>query len=124
LTQLRFLYGCVKNIHFHVASNKEDKGIIFLHELKNGPSGELDQRYGIHIAKISGFPAKIIKTANRIYATLARIESKRVCSDISWVIPTKDTELIKSILACKYSSLSEKGLHDHFIMLAKKHGKF
>mmetsp|Transcript_30266 Transcript_30266/g.49347 ORF Transcript_30266/g.49347 Transcript_30266/m.49347 type:complete len:246 (-) Transcript_30266:202-939(-) len=123
LTQLPFLYNCVKNIHFQVISNEEDKAIIFVHELKNGPSGELDQRYGIHIAKISGFPAKIIKTANKIYTSLIRIESKRICSDKSLAIETNDDELIKSILACKYSSLSEEVLHDHLLMLAKKYGK-
>lgn len=50
----------------HVTALAEAHKVTFLYALKNGP---IDQSYGIHVAKMAGFPATIIEKAQRINAS-------------------------------------------------------
>jgi len=51
----------LKNIH--VEASEENKEIIFLHKVKNGPT---DKSYGIHVASLAKLPKSLIERADEI----------------------------------------------------------
>ena len=59
LTDLEETLPGLKNVH--VGATKKDGKLIFLHKVLPGPA---DQSYGIHVAKLAGLPARVIKDAS------------------------------------------------------------
>ena len=48
--------------------------VVFLYKIEKGPS---DKSYGIHVAKLAGFPEEIISKANEILLTLENEHTSR-----------------------------------------------
>lgn len=72
LTQLTAQLPRLKNVH--VGAVERDGKLIFLHKVAPGPA---DKSYGIHVAKLAGMPAPLIKRANVILQQLeATADSK------------------------------------------------
>ncbi len=65
LNLLSVKYPFVKNYNVAVKENKE--GVVFLHKLVQGGT---DKSYGIHVAKIAGMPAEVVKKAEEISKSL------------------------------------------------------
>ncbi len=63
----------LKNIH--VGAVEKDGDLVFLHKMMAGPA---DKSYGIHVAKIAGLPASLLKRADKILQTL---ESQNAVQD-------------------------------------------
>ena len=57
-------------VNVHVATLEQNGQVTFLHKIEPGPA---DKSYGIHVAKIAGLPADLLKRADTI---LARLESQ------------------------------------------------
>lgn len=59
-------------VNYNVAVHESDKGIVFLRKIIKGGT---DKSYGIHVAKLAGLPAPVIKKAqemlNKLHATAA-----------------------------------------------------
>ena len=51
----------------HVGATEENGELIFLHKVAAGPA---DKSYGIHVAKLAGMPATLLKRANHILQSL------------------------------------------------------
>ncbi|MBM3566084.1 MAG: DNA mismatch repair protein MutS, partial [Alphaproteobacteria bacterium] len=65
----------------HVMKVKEWKGeVVFLHEV--GP-GTADRSYGIHVAKLAGLPAAVVRRAEDILHTLEKTERAGGVGDIA-----------------------------------------
>ncbi len=73
LTQLEKVLGNVANVH--VSATQTSRGIVFLHEIKEGPA---NQSYGIAVAKLAGIPRNIIKGAQKL---LFKLEERAAKSD-------------------------------------------
>jgi DNA mismatch repair protein MutS len=69
LTELENILPSVKNFNILVKEWKDD--IIFLRKIERGTA---DQSYGIHVAKLAGVPAQIIKRAKQILRNLEEHE--------------------------------------------------
>ena len=61
----------------HVAVKETDDGIVFLRKIVPGGT---DRSYGIHVAKLAGLPAPVIRCAEEILAKLEEIREKRPAS--------------------------------------------
>jgi DNA mismatch repair protein MutS len=59
-------------VNYNVAVHESEKGIVFLRKIIKGGT---DKSYGIHVAKLAGLPAPVIKKAqemlNKLHATAA-----------------------------------------------------
>src|SRR4029077_1633698 len=60
------LDGCA-NVHFDAVEHKD--GIVFLHEVADGPA---DRSYGVQVAKLAGVPGDAIRQARAYLARLDR----------------------------------------------------
>jgi DNA mismatch repair protein MutS len=60
LTQLDREYPEVANVH--LAAAEHDGGVVFLHEVQEGPAS---QSYGLQVAQLAGVPAPVIRAARR-----------------------------------------------------------
>ncbi len=69
LTQLQATNPEVVNVH--VSAKNDASGIVFLHDVKEGPAS---QSYGIAVARLAGVPDRVIRRAKRL---LARLEEQR-----------------------------------------------
>lgn len=58
LTQLAQELPAIINVH--LSAVEHNQGIVFLHELRDGPA---NQSYGIAVAKLAGIPASVVKAA-------------------------------------------------------------
>jgi len=58
----------------HMAAAESPSGIVFLHEVRDGPAS---RSYGIHVAQRAGVPAAVIRLATR---ELERLESQGVAT--------------------------------------------
>ena len=66
--ELTRLEGELSSLSCHSMAVKEWKGdIIFMH---NVVAGAADKSYGVHVAKLAGVPAPVLKRANQILKTL------------------------------------------------------
>lgn len=65
LTQLTERLQHAKN--FNVAVKETGDGIVFLHQLRPGAT---DRSYGIHVARLAGLPAEVVRRAREILAGL------------------------------------------------------
>lgn len=70
-------------VNFNVAVQETDHGIVFLHKIVRGGT---DKSYGIHVAKLAGLPASVIKRAQEILTQLHQ-------EDLRKPSRTKDTQL-------------------------------
>ena len=68
LTQLEQEHPHVKN--YRVAVQENEDGILFLHKILPGGA---DKSYGIHVARLAGLPAEVIRRAQK---RLAELEDK------------------------------------------------
>jgi len=57
-------------VNVHVATLEQNGQVTFLHKIEPGPA---DKSYGIHVAKIAGLPADLLKRADAI---LTQLESQ------------------------------------------------
>ncbi|WP_185855938.1 DNA mismatch repair protein MutS [Blattabacterium cuenoti] len=94
LNKMSNFFKRIKNYHFYV--KKIDEDIIFMRKLIDGAS---KHSFGIHVAKISGMPIKIIHRAQEV---LKKIEKKNIC------IPTTYNHLSHSNNKNKKNSLMFK----------------
>jgi DNA mismatch repair protein MutS len=65
LTELGRVLKGVRNLH--VAVKEWGEGIIFLHQIVEGPT---DKSYGIHVARLAGIPREVVERAKTILAGL------------------------------------------------------
>ena len=65
LTQLATRIDTVFNQH--LAAAQSARGIVFLHEVRDGPA---NQSYGLEVAKLAGLPAQVIKQARGLLQQL------------------------------------------------------
>lgn len=77
LTALEDSLPRLQNVH--VGATEKDGELVFLHKVTAGPA---DKSYGIHVAKLAGMPADLLKRADVI---LKQLEQKEV------QLPTKPT---------------------------------
>ncbi len=68
LTQLST--ECPEAANVHVCAQESKKGIVFLHDIKEGPAS---QSYGIAVAHLAGVPARVIRRAR---AYLSELEAR------------------------------------------------
>lgn len=57
------------SVNYNVAVHESEEGITFLHKIVRGGT---DKSYGIHVARLAGLPASVIKSAQEM---LAKIET-------------------------------------------------
>ncbi len=67
LNEMENLYPRIKN--YNVSVREVGNQVIFLRKLERGGS---EHSFGIHVAKIAGMPASIVKRANEVLKTLER----------------------------------------------------
>lgn len=67
LTVLENELSQLKNIH--VGAVEKDGNLVFLHKMMKGAA---DKSYGIHVAKIAGLPADLLKRADHILTALEK----------------------------------------------------
>ena len=60
LTQLDREYAQAANVH--LAAAEHDGGVVFLHEVREGPAS---QSYGLQVAQLAGVPPAVIRAARR-----------------------------------------------------------
>ena len=65
LTQLGDVLPCVKNLNVAVRESRDD--IVFLRRLEEGGA---DRSYGIHVARLAGFPPELVARARTLLAEL------------------------------------------------------
>jgi len=58
-------------VNVHVSAKNDAGGIVFLHDVKEGPA---NQSYGIAVAKLAGVPERVIRRAKRL---LSQLEEQR-----------------------------------------------
>lgn len=67
LTELAETLSACANVH--VAAAEYGGRIVFLHEVREGPTS---QSYGLHVAALAGLPREALTTARRVLAALER----------------------------------------------------
>ncbi len=72
LTQLAAANPRVVNMHLAAAEHRG--GIVFLHEVRDGPA---NQSYGLQVARLAGLPPPVIRSAATLLAELERRASQR-----------------------------------------------
>ncbi|MFK8018551.1 MAG: DNA mismatch repair protein MutS [Pseudomonadales bacterium] len=75
LTSLEDEHDGVRNVHLD--ATEFDDNIVFLHSVQEGPA---NQSYGIHVAKLAGIPASVIRSAR---GKLQELESMAVVGGTS-----------------------------------------
>ncbi|HBT59587.1 MAG TPA: DNA mismatch repair protein MutS [Acholeplasmataceae bacterium] len=73
LTRLEETLERLKNVH--VTANEENKQIVFLHKVEEGPT---DKSYGINVAELAKLPKSIIKRSNDILKHLESDKEKTI----------------------------------------------
>ena len=68
LTSLSEQFSSVRNVHLN--ATEHDKGIVFLHSVKDGPA---NQSYGLQVAQLAGLPKSVI---NQAKLKLKQLESE------------------------------------------------
>ena len=87
--ELNEMAASLKRIHnFHISIKEINNRVIFLRKLKKGGS---EHSFGIHVAKMSGMPQKVVQRANEILPQLEQTHShdeltkktRKISKDIS-----------------------------------------
>jgi DNA mismatch repair protein MutS len=73
-------------VNQHLAAVEHKGGIVFLHEVRDGPAS---QSYGLQVARLAGLPAQVIRNARSV---LARLEARAGDSDDQLDLFTGDGE--------------------------------
>ncbi len=73
LTQLAAQIPEVANVH--VGARETNRGIVFMHDVKEGPA---NRSYGIAVAELAGIPASVTRRAR---AMMAEIEARSAAAD-------------------------------------------
>ena len=60
-------------LNLHIAVHESEKGITFLRKIVKGST---DKSYGIHVARLAGLPAAVIKKAKEVLKTLEEKEGR------------------------------------------------
>jgi DNA mismatch repair protein MutS len=116
LTQLQ---DKLNKLSCHTMSIKEWKdNVIFLHEVIKGTA---DQSYGIHVAKLAGLPAQVIKRAKAVLSTLEKNNDHPHPGTLDDPLPLFDIQeeeiqqhpLIDEIKSINPDTLSPKEALDH-----------
>jgi DNA mismatch repair protein MutS len=88
LTQLPEQYSTVKNVHLNASEHRD--GIIFLHNVKEGPA---NQSYGIQVAQLAGIPQTVIQLAK---TKLRELEQEDIAKPKTVMASTNQQELFTS----------------------------
>jgi DNA mismatch repair protein MutS len=72
LTSLGDLHRAISN--FSVSVEEEGEDILFLHRVEPGPA---DKSYGIHVARLAGFPEVVVRRARVLLEDLERDSGKQ-----------------------------------------------
>ena len=72
LTELAAEMGCIVNLRMGVREVGDD--VTFLHHVEHGAA---DRSYGIHVARLAGAPASVVRRATEILANIERDEYGR-----------------------------------------------
>jgi DNA mismatch repair protein MutS len=70
LTSLAEQHETIANVHVSAAIMQDD--IVFLYQIKPGPAS---QSYGIHVAKLAGMPADVLRVAQNKLKELSEHET-------------------------------------------------
>lgn len=65
---------CPEAANVHVSAARGPSGIVFLHDVKDGPA---NQSYGIDVASLAGVPARVIRAAKKL---LTQLENRAVAN--------------------------------------------
>jgi DNA mismatch repair protein MutS len=75
LTDLDSVHKGLFNLNVGVSYNPETGKMVFLHEIKNGPS---NKSYGIEVARLAGIPNEVIDRAKEILFELEKTEQEEL----------------------------------------------
>lgn len=90
--ELTLLKG-VKNVS--VAVKESSDTIIFLHKIIDGSS---DKSYGIHVARLAGFPHHVFTRAYKVlYSLESRISKPKIRQELPTPLPTEVESLLKEL---------------------------
>ena len=93
LTEIESSYPTIKNVH--VAVKEEGEEVTFLHKIKSGP---VDKSYGIHVAKLTNMPRKIIDRASVILKEYEKAAPSYQESKVQLTMSFDEPEQIKKSL--------------------------
>ncbi|MGB7304709.1 MAG: DNA mismatch repair protein MutS [Burkholderiaceae bacterium] len=62
-------------VNMHLAASEGRNGVVFLHEVRDGPAS---RSYGLQVAKLAGIPASVVRSAS---VTLQKLEAQGAASD-------------------------------------------
>lgn len=92
LTDLEQLLKRVKN--YHVIAKDDGEKVIFLRKVKKGKS---DRSYGVHVAKLAGVPAPVVRRAKEILDGFENGKEKATQLNLPLEFETDQSELVKKI---------------------------
>ncbi|WP_185859177.1 DNA mismatch repair protein MutS [Blattabacterium cuenoti] len=107
LNEMSSLFKRIKN--YHVSVKKIDDNIIFMRKLMVGGS---EHSFGIHVAKISGMPIKIVDRAKKILKKLKNENNKKINKK-------KAFHLLKKIISSlkKIDHINSLSLEDAYVKM-------
>lgn len=116
LTELASIHSTIKNVH--VSAKEENNQVYFLHKIEDGPA---DKSYGIHVAKLSGMPTKLIE---RAAAILSKYENKKEVLpesnnqlEFNFDTTQEDSEILKYLGTLDPNSMTPKEALDALYIL-------
>lgn len=86
---------CPEVVNVHVSAKNDAGGIVFLHDVKEGPAS---QSYGIAVARLAGVPERVIRHAKRLLAQLEATRSATAQPDLfslAATLPEPEPELVE-----------------------------
>lgn len=86
-------------VNVHLAAAESPSGIVFLHEVRQGPAS---RSYGIQVAQRAGIPAAVIRQATR---ELAKLEARTA--------PTPQLDLFSSLFDQETEQGAREALNEH-----------
>ena len=92
LTQLATRIETIFNQH--LAAAQSNQGIVFLHEVRDGPA---NQSYGLEVAKLAGLPASVIKQARSLLQQLEQRSRADQASDQFDLFDSHDEPYVAAI---------------------------
>jgi len=97
LTELAEEIPTIKNVH--VSAKEEDGKVYFLHKVEDGP---VDKSYGIHVAKLAGMPADLIRRAEDVLRSYEKqngnVKSEKPSDQISFDFTPRSISEVEKIV--------------------------
>ena len=97
LTELAEEIPTIKNVH--VSAKEEDGKVYFLHKVEDGP---VDKSYGIHVAKLAGMPADLIRRAEDVLRSYEKqngnVKSEKATDQISFDFTPESISEVEKIV--------------------------